>query len=51
MDNAIDPFLTKLLQRTLRRDPQIRMKIQDLITDLEHYSGSCKTDQSIVSIT
>lgn len=36
----IDPYLTKLLQRALRRDPQIRIKLGDLLVELENYSNN-----------
>ncbi|CDW87100.1 agc family protein kinase [Stylonychia lemnae] len=43
LEECIDPFLTKILQRALRRDPQIRIKLTDMILDLENYANNYKT--------
>ena len=40
----MDPFLVKVLQRTLRKDPESRLLIDDLIEDLENYINNSNSE-------
>lgn len=44
MEEYLDPFLTKLLQRALRRDPKIRIDLIIMIEDLRIFNENCKNE-------
>eukprot|EP00347_Sterkiella_histriomuscorum_P022917 403336666 len=49
LEDCIDPFLCKILQRALRRDPTNRLKLQDMIMDLENYYNNYRTTENSIT--